>query len=460
MMSSALHAAVLGLALVTAAPGAVRAEEAEPPPAERFRRPLAELWADSHWDDAASYLQQEAFAEDDAAPTLDEYVDFALRNSAGLRAAHDRWRAADARVALARGLPDPRLSFTEFIEEIQTRTGPQRRRIGVMQAIPGPGKRKLRGEVASQRAEALWWQVEAERLRVVREIELAYHEYSYLGQVIGITSDNLELLKRLEPVVQARTRAGAGQQDVLRLLVEIGKLENELLTLEGFRPALSARLDAALNRREGALHPWPPASEPSIRTVDREGLRARLGELNPELEALRQLVATEVLRVRLARVEARPDFTLGIDYFGTGDALLTGVPGSGDDPLAFTVGVTIPVWRKKYRAAVEEANLSHLGALASLRDKENRLVASLEHALYLLDDAARQVRLYRDSLRPRARQALTVTEAAYRTADATFLDLIDSQRVLLAFDTAYWRACRDHAQRRADLQALTGGATE
>jgi outer membrane protein TolC len=425
---------------------------------DRFEEAWLELWAGSHWDDPERYLEQEALPDAEAAPGLDDYIRFGLRNNAGLRAAYERWRAAEARVAQARGLPDPRISFTQFVEEIQTRTGPQRRRLGLSQALPGPGKRKLRGEVASQRAEALWWRIESERLRVVREIELAYYEYAYLAESIRITGDNLELLKRLEPVVQARVRAGAGQQDALRLLVEIGKLENDLLTLEDYRPALSARLDAALNRQEAELHPWPPATEPRLSTVDRADLRGALEGRNPELLSLRESVATEVLRVRLARVEARPDLMFGLSYHDTGDALLSSTPGSGDDPVAVTVGVTLPVWRKKYRAAVEEASRSHLAALATLRERENRLVASLDHLLYLLEDAARQVLLYRDSLSPRAKQALRVTETAYRAGHASLLDLIDSQRVLLAFDTAYWRACRDHEQRLADLKALSGGS--
>ena len=53
-------------------------------------------------------------------------------------------------------------------------------------------------------------------------------------------------------------------------------------------------------------------------------------------------------------------------------------------------------------------------------------------------------------------QALAVTDASYRAGHAALLDVMDSQRAVLAFERAYWRACRDHEQYRARLEALCG----
>ena len=96
----------------------------------------------------------------------------------------------------------------------------------------------------------------------------------------------------------------------------------------------------------------------------------------------------------------------------------------------------------------------------ALSDRRATLRAELEHAAFLLDDAARQVALYRDTLLPRAREGLEVTRTAYRSGSASVLDLIDSERALLEFETGYWRACRDHHQSLARLEALVGGEIE
>ena len=85
------------------------------------------------------------------------------------------------------------------------------------------------------------------------------------------------------------------------------------------------------------------------------------------------------------------------------------------------------------------------------------LRSEIEMEAYHLRDAARQIALYRDTLLPRARQALEVTEAAYRGGTMGLLDVIDSQRVLLQFEKSYWRACADYLQAEARLAALFGG---
>ena len=96
------------------------------------------------------------------------------------------------------------------------------------------------------------------------------------------------------------------------------------------------------------------------------------------------------------------------------------------------------------------------GAIAALAQKENDLFASFDLAAYKLDDAFRQVALYRESLLPRARQALEVTEVAYRGGTATFTDLIDSQRVLLNFQTSDERSRANYEQALAAIEAICG----
>ena len=92
---------------------------------------------------------------------------------------------------------------------------------------------------------------------------------------------------------------------------------------------------------------------------------------------------------------------------------------------------------------------NHVRTLASMADVE--LVA------YELADAGRQIRLYSKSLLPRAREALTLTRTAYRTGKRSLLDVIESERALLAFETSYWRACRDYVQGQARMKAIVGG---
>ena len=388
---------------------------------------------------------------------LDRYLRFALLRNAGLAAEYERFLAAAERVPQVSSPPDPMLTFTQFVEEVQTRTGPQERRWALTQAFPWFGELGARGDVAKGELEEQWQRVVQKRLAVERDVAVAYAEYGYLAQAIRITRTFVALLEQLEPVVQRRVAAGiSSQADLLRLQVEIGRVENDLASHERVRPSLSARLAAAMNWRDDALLPLPELVEPARATSEVEATLQRALAGNPELEELRQRVRTARDRVRVAGYDRWPDLSVGVDYIET-DAAVAPVPGSGDDPWALRVGFSLPLWRAKYAASEREAEARVRAAMAALADREVSLRAELEAAAFALDDADRQVVLFRDSLLPRAREALTVTRIAYTGGSASLLDMIDSERALLQFEIAYWRACRDHHRARARLEALAGG---
>ncbi len=240
--------------------------------------------------------------------------------------------------------------------------------------------------------------------------------------------------------------------------MEIGKVENELETLEDRRPAVSARLNALLNRPRMESLPWPEAPSVDVEGYATEALRRRLQEANPELRALEHRIQEAEARVARAKLEKYPDFNVGVAYIDTGEAVTTPRPsGSGDDPFSVTFGFSIPIWRQKYAAAEREARAAQHANEGERIQRTNDLLSELEMTLYRYDDAVRQISLYRDTLIPRARQALEVTEVSYQSGRATLLDVIDTQREFLQFEMAYWRAISNYHQRLAELEALCGG---
>ncbi len=388
---------------------------------------------------------------------LESWVQYGLAHNTSLKADFDRWRSATERVAQVEALPDPIFTFFQFVEDLQTRTGPQRRRYGISQALPWFGKLDLRGEVAFQDSEVRWQAVMQRRLQVEAEIRIAYYEYGYLGEAIRITNENLQLLQQLEPVVQRGIQAGRGQEDLLRLQVEIGKLENDLLSLKRLKPTISARLALAVHWVGEELLPMPRLTEPDLVALESEGFMGQVEQRNPRLRALRESVLRERKRSDLAGLAGAPDFVVGFEYMETGSALNPTTPGSGDDPYGFRVSLNLPIQRNKYSAAEREANLALSASRSSLRELSLRLQSDLANELYRVDDATRQVRLHKETLLPRSRESLNVTRVSYSAGRASLLDLIDSERALLAFETSYWRACRDAWQGRARLDVLLGG---
>jgi len=264
-------------------------------------------------------------------------------------------------------------------------------------------------------------------------------------------------MKSFVDIARARYRTDiARSAEVIRAQVELGKLDDRLRSLQDLRGPAVARLNAALNRPQEADLPDPnrPPQEPLA--VTEQEILAGLAVTNPELGALDHEATKEEHRIDLARKQGFPDFTLGLTYIDTDEAVMPGASDSGKDPIAAMLSINLPIWREKYRAAEREAAARHLAVAAKKEERQNALEADIAMTMYKLRDAERKVDLYRDTLLPKARQSMNTTEAAFRAGSATLLDLLDAERILLEFELSGERAFADRGQSMAKLEALSG----
>ena len=382
------------------------------------------------------------------------YVREAARHNAGLRQAFERWRASLERVPQATALPDPMLSYGVFIENIETRVGPQRHRLVMQQTLLWFGTLDLRGRMAMAAAGAAERELQAEGLRVVYEVTRVYYDYAYLADAIRITRQNMNLLADIETVARTLMQVGkAPQQHVIAAQVELGRLEDRLQTLTDRRGSVVAALNALMNRPAEAPLAWPDPKPTAVPLPDSATVVDRLLTRNPSLLALEQRIAQADSAVELARKRSWPDVTLGVTWIETGEGPLA-VPDNGQDAVLGTVAINLPIWRRTLRAGVRGAQAARQAALAARREAENQLRARLEEALFRLRAADRQVRLYTDSLTPKAEQAYRTAQAGYAAGTVDFQGLVESQRLLLTFQLARERALADRAQRLAQVRML------
>ena len=387
-------------------------------------------------------------------PGLEEYVNYALTNNPGIRAAFEKWQAALEGIAPARARPDPRFSAGYFVRPVETRVGPQEWRLGLAQTFPWFGRLALQGKMTTEAARAARQRYEAARLDLVFQVESAYYELYYLERAIAIQASNLQWLDSLEKVARANYRTGRGSQaDVLKIQMELGKLADELQSLRDQRTPVRSRLNAVLDRPAGAavspvveLPPVPPLPDQAVL------------ERHPVLRAHDFEIERTRAAVERAHKEGYPSWTLSLDYIATSGREGAGpMAADGRDPLVAMLSLNLPLDRSQYRAGVRQARARQQAAELERRESENRLGARLQLALYHWHDSRRKIDLYRDSLLPRAEQALDVTQQAFAAGKGSFLDLIDAQRLRLQFQLAKEQALADHARHRAEIDLLTGG---
>jgi len=391
------------------------------------------------------------------APELSDYLAYAALHNPGFESSFYNWQAALDRIPQTGVLPEPRIAFAWYIENVETRTGPQEFSIGLSQTIPWPQKLSLMRAATVESAHAEKERYQVEKLRLFYRVKDIYYRYYYLGKSISIVKENLALLKNWEKILQIKYRTATGRhQDLIKVQVELGKLSDHLQSLIEMQDPLQADFNAILNRKIDLAIPWPKKITLSELQITPINISVLIMDANPEIQALHFEALKYTQRMKLADKRFYPDFTVGVNYIGTGDAVIPGQSDSGDDPIIASLSMTIPLWREKYRAEKREAKNRQLAAEKKSQDLTNRLLARSRRLFFEVSDAKRKVNLYRDTLIPKGEQSLEAVNTAYQAGGAQFLDLIDAQRVLLEFQLSYEKALADHERAIAALEMITG----
>jgi outer membrane protein TolC len=121
------------------------------------------------------------------------------------------------------------------------------------------------------------------------------------------------------------------------------------------------------------------------------------------------------------------------------------------------LSINVPIFQKrKYDAGVREANARLKSSKRAYKNRENMTLFGVKDFHFKVQTAERLVKLYRDSIIPQAEQSLKAAEVGYQAGQVDFLNLIDSQRVLLDFNLAFYRAVADFGINIAGLERVVG----
>jgi outer membrane protein TolC len=388
---------------------------------------------------------------------LSDYLRYASLNNAELKAKFEEWKAALEQVPQAKALDDPKFTYSYFIEEVETRVGPQRNKFGIMQVFPWFGKIEARTDVATAKAKAARQRYEANKLKLFWQVKDAFYEFTYLATAIDTAKENLELLKHFEEIARTKYRTAAAiHPDIIRAQVELATLEDVLKSLEQFREPTVAKLNSVLNRPAGMELTWPKKEPPKEVQLNRQYIIETLIRANPQLAELNWEVEAAKAKVELAKKKFYPDIGVGLNWIQTDTAASAGVRDSGKDPVVLMFSMNIPLWRDSYKAAERQAKANVRKTQQQKVNTENKTIAQAVKVMYDVEDSQRKIRLYGDILVSKAQELVQASEAAYRAGTIDFLSLIDAQRMLLKYTLDHERAITNNQQKLAELEMLVG----
>jgi outer membrane protein TolC len=366
-----------------------------------------------------------------------------------LEAAYFEWSAAVARIDQAANWPNSNLapSFSYMFSGGRMKAW-DRTTVNVafdpMQNVSFPTKTARAGAMALENARAAGRRFAARKFSLQKQVMQAWLDAALMEEQIRIQRDNVSLLRILSETAADRVRAGAPQQDLLKAQIAHRLAEGELARMEAEHHGMEAMLNGLMRRDPHAALNLPPAlPEPRPVWVGDDRLMAAAVDEAPELSALARDVAARRDALELARMRFIPDVNPMAAFTGSVSQMAGAM-------------VVLPTMVPAIRASIEEARAMLRASEAVVRQSRADRGAAFVAALSAMRNAERLVGLYRDTVLPKAEQALASSRQAYAAGQVAFVELIDSQRTLLDVRLMIAQARVEREKRLAEIEAMAG----
>ena len=444
----------LVVAAVAVSAGCRSSKQIRDPEYARVSRAVQQAWNAPQNADVAT---APVVAELAGPHSVEQYLQVALSQNPDIQAVRKKMESMAHQVPVAASLPDPMLNVTAQPEQVQTAAGQQELIVAANQKFLMFGKLGTRASVAEAQTNVARAQLAAVELSTIAKVKRAYYELYFIQQATSVTQAEQGLLVEIREVANTRYKAHlASQQDVLRADLEISDIENQLIRLR-------QRLESGQARLARLLHIAPQTQVAALDNLiqeqaprDLEFLQQQAVTARPELHALLAAVRRDRSAVNLARLDYKPDVTLGLAWIDVANAGVSPVT-NGRDSFLLSAGVNLPIYRKRLDSSVRSAEAK---VVSTVREYDSLRDGTLEEVTDLLAQAHSQEELlilFREDILPKARQTLEVSIPAYNVNEIDFLQLIDNWQQLLRYEVNYYRLEASLRQTLAELERVVGG---
>src|SRR5207248_445156 len=183
------------------------------------------------------------------------------------------------------------------------------------QDVPGRGKRQLRTTVAEKDVALAESDVAVRARDIVDQVKQAYASLFITRKAIDVHLASVDLLRQIADVSQAKYATGRiSQQDVLKPVLELSRLHNDIIMFEEQATVASARLNVLLDRLpETPIGPLVEPRESTMLPATADVQRLAI-ERQPELQRARIEIERAEAELSSVKRAYNPDFTLQGGY--------------------------------------------------------------------------------------------------------------------------------------------------
>jgi outer membrane protein TolC len=446
--------------------------------------------------------------------SLQFYLEIGAKNNPVVLQKWAEYEAALQKVPQVGGLPDPELSLGIFLKPMELLGGNQVVDIRLMQMFPWFGVLKNAKDEMSLMAQAKFESFRDAKLQVFYELQQTWYELYKVNVAIRVSEKNLEILKTLERLSMVKFKAastgqgsapvsggamqsgtsqnvpsnssgmgamsgnsatnpgaspgvvspsmqnstmgqpgGSGLADLYRIQMEAGELANSIASQQNQLVTLAARFNSYLNRPAQMPVALPDTLVPAELNIPLAGVTDSIIANNPMLAMLRLEEKSLEARKEMVTRMSYPMVGLGLNYSLISKNPMSASEMNGGDMIMPMVTVTLPVYRKKYKAMQTEADLMKTATIQGIQATSNALQTEYYAALQNLQDAERRTQLYAGQLNL-ANQSLAILLKSFSASGAGLTDLLRVRQQTLDYELKQIEAVADYNTAISLLQRL------
>jgi len=395
------------------------------------------------------------------------YLEIAAKNNPVVLQKFNEYQAALQKIPQAGSLSDPELSLGAFLSPMELVNGNQVADIRLMQMFPWFGVLKSAKDEMSLMANAKFELFRDAKLQVFYDVQRTWYELYKVQKDISISEKNIEILKIIERLALVKFKAASSMQtgpmgsssvnsglaDLYRIQIEVGELENNIALLKNQRNTIKAQFNSYLNR---------PVAYPVFipETISQDSLGLSLISVsdsmlihNPMLGMLEYEKQSIEARKKMVSRMSYPMVGLGLNYSLINKSGMSASSMNGKDMIMPMITVSLPIYRKKYIAMQNEADLLKRATSQNYQATANSLQTEYYQAVQLYQDAQRRVKLLHNQYQL-ASKSLDLMLKSFGASASGLTDVLRIHQQTLDYELKHVEAVADFNTAVAWLKRL------
>ena len=289
--------------------------------------------------------------------SLESILQLVVENNPELKALHLEYDAELLRKDQVSQLPDPTLGVGVPIFRPETRLGPQVLMISASQMFPWFGTNKAKEDVVISMSKTRFEKIELSRLQLFNKVQVAYFELALIDKEIAINDSMIRQFEALSSITLAQIEGGkSSAANLFRIQLRTDELRQEIQKLTVKKEISQAVINGVTGQSWETETTAEMAFNIPVLDIELSSIENSIKENYPMIVQLNSEIELAEKRQALNQKMGMPTISVGLDYSVVTERTDANPQYNGRDIFVPKVMVSLPIYRKKYKAKDAEEN--------------------------------------------------------------------------------------------------------